>query len=94
MERAPAKQKVEKLEKPQSHFDAPKQVVEDKALSHDEKKKALNTWEQDERQLMTASNEGMAAADEGIKKNESNRLDEVVEAKHKIGEKPKHKPAQ
>ena len=94
MERANPKEKVEKVEKPQKHFDTPKQVVEDKALSPEEKKKALNTWEQDERQLMTASNEGMPAPAEGIKKDDENHLDEVVKAKQKIGEKPKHKPAQ
>ena len=91
MERVNPKDKVEK---PQTHFDTPKEVVEDKALSHDEKKKALNNWEQDERQLMTASAEGMPAPAEGLKKENENCLDEVVKAKQKIGEKPKHKPAQ
>ena len=58
-----------------------------------EKKKALNTWEQDERQLLTASDEGMPGSDEGQRKKEGNRLDEVVQAKDQIGEKPKHKPS-
>jgi len=91
MERANPKDKVEK---PQTHFDAPKEVVEDKALSHDEKKKALSTWEQDERQKMTASAEGMPAPAEGLNKKDDNCLDDVVKAKQSIGEKPKHKPAQ
>jgi hypothetical protein len=39
---------VDKVENPAAHFNKPKKVVQDKALSHDEKKKALNTWEQDE----------------------------------------------
>jgi hypothetical protein len=74
-------------------LDTPKKVVQDKALSHDEKKKVLNTWEQDERQLLTASNEGMPGSDEGLQSKDANRLGEVVDAKAKIGEKPKHKPS-
>ena len=52
-----------KVENPEVHFAKPKQVVKDNVLSHDEKKKALNTWEQDERQLLAASNEGMSGRD-------------------------------
>jgi hypothetical protein len=85
---------IDKVENPRAHFDKPKKIVQDKALSHDEKKKALNTWEQDERQLLTASNEGMSGDDEGLQSEETNRLGEVVRAKAKIGEKPKHKPSQ
>jgi hypothetical protein len=50
----------------------------------------LNTWEQDARQMMTASNEGMEGDEEGL----DERLGEVVRAKEKIGAKPKHKPSQ
>ena len=49
------------------------EIVQDKALSHDEKKRALNTWEQDERQLLTASNEGMAGSEEGLQSHDGNR---------------------
>ena len=66
-------------------FDKPREIVQDKALSHDEKKKALNTWEQDERQLLTASNEGTPGNDEGLQSDDHNRLGEVVRAKEKIG---------
>ena len=83
----------EKVKNPEAHFDKPKEVVQDNALSHKEKKKVLNTWEQDERQLLTASNEGMAGSNEGLKSEDDNRLGEVVKAKEKIGEKPKHKPS-
>lgn len=83
----------DKVENPEAHFDKPKEVAQDKALSHDEKKKALNTWEQDERQLLTASNEGMPGRDEGRQSGDENRLGEVVKAKEKIGVKPKHKPS-
>jgi hypothetical protein len=82
-----------KVENPEAHFDKPKEIVQDKSLSHDEKKKALNTWEQDERQLLTASNEGMPGSEEGLQSDDDNRLGEVVRTKETIGEKPKHKPS-
>jgi hypothetical protein len=93
MEVTMSQQLKDKIANPEGHFDKPKDVVQDDALSHQEKKKALNTWEQDERQLLTASNEGMPGSDEGQRKKEANRLAEVVQAKDQIGEKPKHKPS-
>ena len=45
------KKAKDKVENPNAQFKKPKEVVQDKALSHEEKKKALDTWEQDERQL-------------------------------------------
>lgn len=45
-------------------------------------------WEQDERQLLTASNEGMSGGNEGLHSNDDNRLGDVVTAKDKINEKP------
>ena len=83
----------DKVENPEAHFNKPKEIVQDNALTDDEKKKALNTWEQDERQLLTASNEGMPGSEEGLKSDDNNRLGEVVRTKEKIGEKPKHKPS-
>jgi hypothetical protein len=56
-------------------------------LSQHEKKKALRL------QLLTASNEGMPGSEEGLQSDDHNRLGEVVRAKEKIGEKPKHKPS-
>ena len=82
-----------KVKNPKANFDKPKEIIQDKTLSHDEKKKALNTWEQDERQLLTASNEGMPGRNEGLRPDDGNRLGQVVRAKEKIGEKPKHKPS-
>jgi len=38
-------------------------------LTPAEKKKALDIWEQDARQLITASNEGMAAPKEGLRRD-------------------------
>jgi hypothetical protein len=94
MEEQMPEQSKDKIANPEAHFDKPKDVIKDNTLSRDEKKKALRTWEQDERQLMTASSEGMPAKDEGILKDDQNRLDEVVRAEEKIGEKLKQKPAQ
>jgi len=59
-----------------------------------EKKKALNSWEQDARQQLTASSEGMAGSKEGVDPSDRSRLGEIQRAKDKIGDKPKHKPSQ
>ena len=71
---------------PETLYDTPDDLVEDKKLSRDDKKQALETWEQDARQLLTASNEGMPAKREGIDKGD--QLGQVQRAKEKIGEKP------
>ena len=78
---------------PMAEFDKPSDVLKDLNLSVSEKKKALETLEQDAHQLLTASNEGMAPLRDHLRKYEP-KLDEVVKAKSHIGEKPKHKPAQ
>lgn len=83
--------KDEKIERPAAIYDKPHDIVEDKQLSDDEKRKALNTWEQDARQLMTASNEGMPGSEEGLELTDHHRLGEVVRAKDQIGEHPAHK---
>jgi hypothetical protein len=57
-----------------------------------EKKAALNTWDQDERLLLTASNEGMAGSEEGQHSGKNNRLDDVVKAKQDTGAKPSTNP--
>ena len=85
--------KNEKVESPATTYDKPHDIVKDKELSHHEKKEALNTWEQDARQLMTASNEGMNGPEEGLAARDHHRLGEVVRAKDKIGENPNHKPS-
>jgi hypothetical protein len=86
--------KNEKVESPATTYDKPHDIVKDKELSHHEKKEALNAWEQDARQLMTASNEGMTGPEEGQESHDHHRLGEVVRAKDEIGEKPKQKPSQ
>jgi hypothetical protein len=85
--------KTTKVENPATVFEKPSDVVKDPKLSHQEKTTALNTWEQDARQLMTASNEGMAGGDEGLDPDDHHKMGEVVRVKDEIGEKPKHKPA-
>jgi hypothetical protein len=80
-----------KLEKPANHYKSPDDIVKDKDLSPAEKRQALNTWEQDARQMLTASNEGMEGDQEGLDQRDSHRLGEVVRAKDKIGAKPKPK---
>jgi hypothetical protein len=82
-----------KLEKPQAHFEKAGDVAADEDLSRGEKKQALETWEQDARQLLTASNEGMPGKDEGTSPQDAPKLGEVVRAKAGIGEKPKPKSA-
>jgi hypothetical protein len=82
--------KKAKLERPADYYTSPEDITQDTELSPDEKCQALNTWEQDARQMMTASNEGMEGDEEGL----DERLGEVVRAKEKIGAKPKHKPSQ
>jgi len=60
--------------KPTAHFDEPRHVVTDDSLSNDEKVKALDTLEQDARQLAEASSEGMTGG-------ERNRLHDVLIAR-------------
>jgi hypothetical protein len=50
--------KKAKLERPADYYKSPADITQDTELSADEKRQALNTWEQDARQMMTASNEG------------------------------------
>ena len=61
-----APSKTDKIEHPQSHYATPDELIEDRALSLDEKIKALKIWEQDARQMLTASGEGMPGSHEGI----------------------------
>jgi hypothetical protein len=60
-----------KVRKPSSYYDAPDKVVVDSSLSKAQKVEALNTLEQDARQLAEASSEGMAGG-------ERNKLHDVL----------------
>jgi hypothetical protein len=67
----------ERVEKPAVHFEEPHHVVADSNLSTSQKAAALDTLEQDARQLATASAEGMAGGEE-------TRLHEVLRAKESL----------
>jgi hypothetical protein len=89
---AESKRTTEKIARPEFHYLIPNDIVRDHTLSPEEKDSALSTWEQDARQLLAASNEGMPGSDKGSDKHNRNRLGEIVRAKTKIGKKPKHQP--
>jgi hypothetical protein len=57
---------VAQIDSPAAAFDKPSDVVHDTSLGPQEKRAALDTWERDARQLMTASNEGMPGPQEGL----------------------------
>ena len=84
--------KAEKLLHPATQFNTPTEILDDAELTEEEKKAALDTWEQDARQLMTASNEGMPGKQEGADADH-HRLGDVGRAKSRMGAKPKHKPS-
>jgi hypothetical protein len=85
--------KDQKVDNPANSFESPIAVVKDRELSLKQKTKALDTWEQDAHQLLTASNEGMPAPDEGLKRDDPPQLSRVVRAKLELGEKPASKPS-
>lgn len=70
--------KKEALVNPSKEFERPKDVVESRELSRDEKKKALEQWEIDARLMQVASEEGMTGG-------ELNRLDDVKKAQEDLG---------
>jgi hypothetical protein len=80
----------DKIEHPQAHYKAPDEITNDNELNPEQRKKALDTWEQDARQMLTASTEGMAGSEEGITRDEHNRFGEVARAKAKLGKKLNH----
>jgi hypothetical protein len=82
-----------KVEHPAESYAKPADLVNDAELSLEEKQKALDIWEQDARQLVTASNEGMEGEDAGPDRDENHKLDQVLNAKEQIGALPKPKPA-
>ena len=79
-----ASSKIDKIEHPQSHYATPDELIEDRDLSREEKLDALKIWEQDARQMLTASNEGMAGSDEGVDPNNHHMLGQVERAKDKL----------
>jgi hypothetical protein len=59
-------------------------LIRDPELSSEEKKKALDVWEQDARQMLTASDEGMPGSEEGVSKSDHAQLGQVERAKNKL----------
>jgi hypothetical protein len=84
-----SKSKTEKIKHPQNYYETPDALTKDPDLSSEEKKKALDVWEQDARQMLTASNEGMAGSEEGVSKSDHSQLGQVERAKNKLRDKPK-----
>ena len=85
----PSASKIDKIEHPQSHYATPDELIDDRALSLDEKIKALKIWEQDARQMLTASGEGMLGSEEGIDPSNHNMLGQVERARDKLQRSPK-----
>ena len=79
-----ASSKIDKIEHPQSHHATPDELIEDRPLSFEEKCNALKVWEQDARQMLTASNEGMAGSEERIDPSNYHMLGQVERAKDKL----------
>jgi len=79
-----APSKTDKIEHPQSHYATPDELIEDRGLSLDEKIKALKVWEQDARQMLTASGEGMPGSEEGISPSDHSMLGQVERARDKL----------
>ncbi len=77
---ADRKQLQEAVQNPAAAFDDPMQVVQTPQLPAEQKQKALDTWEQDERALQRAAEEGMTGGP-------APRLREVKKAKRVLKEK-------
>jgi hypothetical protein len=79
-----APSKAEKIEHPQANYATPDELTKDSALSLDEKIKALKIWEQDARQMLTASGEGMPGSEEGINPSDHSMLGQVERARDNL----------
>ena len=67
--------------------------MRDEELSIEEKKKALDVWEQGCASARDRSNEGMEGEAIGPDRDENHKLDQVLNAKQRLGAGPKPKPA-
>jgi hypothetical protein len=63
------------------------------ALTLDDKIKALNIWEQDARQMLTASGEGMHGSEEGINPDDRSMLGQVKRGLDKLQRSPTPSPS-
>ncbi len=85
----PVASKTYKIEHPQSNYSTPDELIDDPALSLEEKTKALDIWQQDARQMLTASGEGMPGSQKGKDPDDRPLLSEVERAKDKLQRKLK-----
>jgi hypothetical protein len=76
-----SKSKFEEIQHPQAHYETPHELIDDQDLSPEEKKTAFNVWEQDSRQMLTASNEGMPGSKEVISRSDDHQLGQVEHTK-------------
>ena len=58
--------KNETIDQPETHFQSLTDFMKDSKLSQEDQTNALNTWEQDVRRLLTASNKAMPGGEEGL----------------------------
>jgi hypothetical protein len=82
-----SKSKIEKIKHPQNYYETPDALIKDPELSPEDKEKALGVWEQDARQMLTASDEGMPGSEEGVNKSDHTQLGQVERAKNKLRDK-------
>ena len=78
--------KIEKIQHPQNYYETPDELINDQNLSWEEKKTSLEVWEQDARQMLAASNEGMPGNDEGISQTNHHQLGQVERAKNELSD--------
>ena len=74
--------KPSKTESPVRHYEEPQDILHDKSLTDQSKKKALDNWEIDSQALQRADDEGMNGG-------EPSKLIDVVEATKRIGPRTK-----
>lgn len=85
-----SKSMIEKIQHPRTYYESPDELIKDQDLSPKEKEAALNVWDQDARQMLTASNEGMLGSEEGVSPSDDHQLGQVKRAKEKMRGKSKH----
>ena len=73
-----------KIEHQESHYRTPDNLINDQDISFEQKITALDIWEQEARQMLTASGEGMPGNEEGIDPRNHHMLGQVERAKRLI----------
>ena len=81
-----------KIEHPAQNYGRPISCATRSCRSRKRKRRSTS-GSRDARQLVTASNEGMEGEAIGPDRDENHKLDQVLNAKQKVGARPKPKPA-